>query len=80
MHFTPTGSGWVNRGERWFGFLTDQMIRRGVPESVLSLGEGVSDWITRWNHDPKPFVWTKTAGGILDSLGRYLQRTSGAGH
>jgi hypothetical protein len=29
LHFTPTGSSWINQSERWFGFLTDQMIRRG---------------------------------------------------
>jgi hypothetical protein len=26
LHFTPTGSSWVNQVERWFGFLTDQEI------------------------------------------------------
>lgn len=41
MHFTPTGSSWINQVERWFGFLTDQMIRRGVHKSVqLSLKGG----------------------------------------
>src|SRR5947207_1791532 len=30
MHFTPTGSSWVNQVERWFGFLDEQMIRRGA--------------------------------------------------
>jgi transposase len=30
MHFTPTGSSWINQVERWFGFLTDQKIRRGA--------------------------------------------------
>ena len=34
MHFTPTGSSWINQVERWFGFLTSQMIRRGVHKSV----------------------------------------------
>jgi transposase-like protein len=29
LHFTPTGSSWINQVERWFGFLTDQMLRRG---------------------------------------------------
>ncbi|MDT0470194.1 IS630 family transposase, partial [Streptomyces sp. DSM 41699] len=37
-------------------------------------------WIKNWNEDPKPFVWTKTAEEILDSLARYIQRISGAGH
>jgi len=30
MHFTPTGSSWINQVERWFGFLTAQLLRRGV--------------------------------------------------
>ena len=37
VHFTPTGSSWVNQVERWFGLLTDQMIRRGVHKSVQAL-------------------------------------------
>ena len=34
VHFTPTGSSWINQVERWFGFLTDQLIRRGAHKSV----------------------------------------------
>jgi transposase len=30
VHFTLTGSSWINQVERWFGYLTDQKIRRGV--------------------------------------------------
>jgi hypothetical protein len=30
LHFTPTGSSWINQVERCFGFLTGQKIRRGV--------------------------------------------------
>ena len=26
LHFTPTGSSWINQVERWFGFLTEQKI------------------------------------------------------
>ncbi|HLB78764.1 MAG TPA: IS630 family transposase, partial [Candidatus Dormibacteraeota bacterium] len=37
-------------------------------------------WIKAWNDNPKPFVWMKSAEEILDSLARYLQRISGAGH
>jgi hypothetical protein len=78
MHFTPTGSSWINQVERWFGFLTDQIIRRGVHKSVQSLEKQIRDWIADWNADLRPFVWKKTAEEILDSLTRYLQRTSGA--
>src|SRR4030088_1912255 len=37
MHFTPTGSSWINQVERWFGFLTDQLLRRGVHKRVQTL-------------------------------------------
>jgi transposase/transcriptional regulator with XRE-family HTH domain len=80
MHFTPTGSSWCNQAERWFGFLTDQILRRGVHKSVAALEKDIKKWIENWNDDPKPFVWRKTAEEILDSLARYIKRISGAGH
>ncbi len=80
MHFTPTGSSWLNQVERWFGYLTDQKIRRGAHKSVQAPEADIRGWIKTWNEDPKPFVWKKSAEEILDSLARYLQRTSGAGH
>jgi transposase len=79
-HFTPTGSSWINQVERWFGLLTDQLLRRGVHKSVAALENDVRAWITAWNENPKPFAWTKTAEEILDSLARYIARISGAGH
>jgi transposase len=80
MHFTPTGSSWVNQVERWFGFLTDQMIRRGVHKSVRQLEADITAWIAAWNQNPRPFIWTKSAEEILESLARYCRRISGAGH
>ena len=62
LHFTPTGSSWINQVERWFGFLTDQMIRRGVHKSVQALEADIRAWIENWNANPQPFAWTKTAG------------------
>jgi transposase len=80
VHFTPTGSSWINQVERWFGLLTSQLLRRAVHTSVQGLEQDVRDWIATWNENPKPFVWRKTAEEILDSLARYLQRISGAPH
>ncbi|MCG5221193.1 IS630 family transposase [Streptosporangium sp. KLBMP 9127] len=80
MHFTPTGSSWINQVERWFGFLTDQLIRRGVHKSVQSLEKEIRAWIDQWNDNPRPFVWRKTAEEILESLARYCRRISDAGH
>ena len=78
LHFTPTGSSWINQVERWFGFLTDQMIRRGVHKSVQALEADIRAWIENWNQNPRPFTWTKTAEEILDSLAKYIAKISGA--
>jgi transposase len=80
MHFTPTGSSWINQVERWFAYLTEQVIRRGVHRSVHALEADIRAWTADWNTNPKPFVWTKTTDEILDSLKRYCQRISGARH
>ena len=80
LHFTPTGSSWINQVERWFGYLTDQMIRRGVHKSVQALEAGIRAWIENWNQNPRPFTWTKTAEEILNSLARYIERISGGAH
>lgn len=80
MHFTPTDSSWINQVERWFGFLADQMIRRGAHKNVQTLEADIRAWIKNRNDDPAPFIWTKTAEEILDSLARFCRRISGAGH
>jgi transposase len=80
LHFTPAGSSWINQAERWFRYLTDQMIRRGVHKSVQALEADIRTWIASWNQNPKPFTWTKTAEEILDSLARYIERISGGAH
>ena len=76
VHFTPTGSSWMNQVERWFAMLTDKLIRRGVHTSVQALEADIKEWIATWNTDPKPFTWTKTADEILASLADYLARIS----
>jgi transposase-like protein/transposase len=80
LHFTPAGSSRINQVERWFGYLTDQMIRRGVHKSVQALEADIRAWIANWNTDPRPFTWAKTAEEILDSLARYIARISGGEH
>ena len=79
LHFTVTGSSRINQVERWFGYLTDQRIRRGVHKSVQALEADIRDWIENWNQNPRSFTWTKTGEEILDSLARYTARISGAG-
>src|SRR5215472_16907531 len=80
MHFTPTGSSWINQVERWFGYLTHQKIRPGSHTSVQALEADIRDWIVTWNENPRPFAWTKTAEEILNSLAEYLSKISGGAH
>lgn len=40
---SPPGSSWINQVERWFGFLTDQLIRRGVHKSVQTLENDIRE-------------------------------------
>ena len=80
MHFTPTYSSWLNQVERWFGLLTDTQLRRGVHKNLQALERDIRAWITQWNENPKPFIWTKSADEILQRLAAYLDRIPGAAH
>jgi transposase len=80
MHFTPTYSSWINQVERLFAEVTRDLLQRSDHRSVQALEKDLRAWITAWNENPKPFIWTKTADQALESLGRLLQRTNGAGH
>jgi transposase len=80
VHFTPTSSSWLNLVERWFAALTAKKLRRGAHRSVRQLNADIRAWIETWNDDPKPFVWTKTADEILDSIARYCQRINESRH
>lgn len=79
LHFTPTGASWLNLVERWFAELTNKQIRRGVHRSVQALERDIRDWIARWNTNPRPYVWTKTADEILERLAAYLNRIPDSG-
>jgi transposase len=80
LHFTPTSSSWLNLVERWFSELTTKALRRGSHRSVRALNADIRAWIKTWNDDPRPFVWTKTADQILESIARYCERINVSGH
>jgi transposase/transcriptional regulator with XRE-family HTH domain len=80
MHFTPTYSSWINQVERFFAYVTADLLQRSDHRSVQALEGDIRKWVKAWNENPKPFIWTKPAEQILESLKRLLQRTTGAGH
>lgn len=76
VHFTPTSASWLNQVERWFATLTDKYIRRGTHRSTRQLEQAIRDYLEIHNADPKPFVWTKSADDILQSIERFCLRIS----
>jgi transposase len=79
LHFTPTSSSWLNLVERWFAELTTRKLRRSAHRNVTELETDIRRRISEWNRDPKPFVWTKSADEILETLAAYCQRIVGSG-
>jgi transposase len=80
LHFTPTSSSWLNLVERWFAELTNKKLRRSAHTSVRQLNHDIRSWINTWNDDPRPYVWTKTADQILESISTYCRRITNSGH
>ena len=70
LHFTPTGSSWLNLVERWFRELSEKRLRRGVFHSVAELEEAIHEFLDAYNSHPKPFVWTASVEDILAKVGR----------
>ena len=76
LHFTPTSASWINLVEGWFALLTVRQIRRGVFPTVETLEAAIRHHLEATNAEPRPFVWTKSADDILDSVRRFCQRTN----
>ena len=80
LHFAPTSASWINQVERWFAAITERQIRRGTHRSTEELEEAIEEYLTAHNANPKPFIWTKSADQILESLKIYCERISETGH
>jgi transposase len=75
LHFSPTHSSWINQVERWFALLSQRQIKRGSHHTVRELELAIEQFIAAHNENPKPFVWTKNADQILESLRRFAAET-----
>ena len=73
LHFTPTSASWLNMVERFFAEITRKRIRRGAFKSVAELKSAIMEYLEKHNADPKPFIWTKSAGQILEKVARTKQ-------
>lgn len=76
VHFTPTSSSWLNLAESFFSIVDRRVTRRGVHRSTHALEEDIRRFLDAHNADPRPYIWTKTADQILDSLKRYCTKVN----
>jgi hypothetical protein len=70
----------MNLVERWIAELTNRKLRRAAHRNVTELEAGIRKWANEWNKNPKPFVWTKTADEIPETLAAYCERINDSGH
>ena len=70
LHFTPTGSSWLNLVERWLRELTEKRVRRGSFEGVPELIAAIDEHLAASNADPRPFVWHASVESILTKVAR----------
>ena len=52
VHYTPTYSSWINQVERWFAYLTDDLLRRSDHRSVQALEKDIRSWVAECNENP----------------------------
>jgi transposase len=79
-HFTPTPSSWINQVERWFAEITRKQIRRGTHRSTRELEQAIRSYLATYNQNPRPFIWTKSADEIFESIKRFCMRISETAH
>lgn len=73
LHFTPTYSSWLNLVESFFSLVDARVLKRGVHRSTHALVKDIKAFLGEHNDDPRPYVWTKSADKILESIRRYCE-------
>jgi len=76
MHFTPTGSSWMNLVERFFADLTQDCIRDGSFRAVRELIEAIETYLIGHNEQPKKYVWRAKGEEILRKIQRAREAQS----
>jgi transposase len=79
IHFTPTGSSWLNQIERWFAEITRKGIRRATSRSVRQLTRSIHEYIRIYNNNPRPFQWVASASRIIRKINKYRNTLEIAG-
>src|SRR5450755_1579578 len=70
LHFTPTGSSWMNLVERFFADITNDAIRDGSFTSLRQLVDAIEDYLALRNEEPKRYQWRAKGEEILAKIQR----------
>ena len=68
VHFTPTSSSWMNLVERFFGELTQDVVREGSFTSVRELIRDIESYLADRNLNPRPYKWKASGEEILRKI------------
>ncbi len=79
LHFTPTGSSWLNLVERFFAELSTQVLREGSFSSVRELVAAIEAYLARWHLAPKAYRWHAQGAEILAKVYRARQALAAQG-
>jgi hypothetical protein len=66
--YSPSASGLITK-----------KLQCGVFTSVAELKSAIMDYLENHNDDPKLFIWTKSAGEILEKVARAKQALESKG-
>ena len=78
FHYTPTHASWVNLAECFFSILSKQGLQQAVHRSARELEKFLNAFVSEYNKDPVPFVWTKgpeKLKKIIQLTKEYQQKT-----
>ena len=70
MHFTPTGTSWINLVERFFADITNELITDRSFSSLKELEDSISNYMKDRNKNPKRYIWKKEGQKILEKINR----------
>jgi hypothetical protein len=55
----------------------NRKLRRSAHRSVTELEDDIRRRTSEWNKNPRPFIWTRSADDILETLAAYCERITG---
>ena len=80
MHYTPTGSSWMNLGERFFADITSDVIRDGSFCQLKELEKVIEGYLVKRNKNPKRYIWKAEGRKILEKINRARKKLRSEEH